>query len=106
MRQQYWTHPPKRTNGWRRSNVATVIGSLEWKTLERRQADTKLVVLYRVNSNLVGEITKSLTAAPEAVLLPDLHPRRRILAPSDCGTNAQSISRHEPYWKMNCAAQR
>ncbi|KAI0215883.1 Solute carrier family 13 member 2 [Lamellibrachia satsuma] len=99
------TTAPGNATGMGMINVATVIGSLEWKTLERRQVDAKLVVLYRVKNNLVGEITKSLTAAPEAVLLPDLHPRRRILVLSDCGKNAHNISRHGLCWKKN-AVQR
>ena len=48
----------------RRSSVGNMLESLEWKSLERRRADAKLVMLYRINHKLVDVTTKSLAAAP------------------------------------------
>ena len=48
----------------RRSSVGNMLESLEWKSLERRQADAKLMMLYRINHKLVDVTTKSLAAAP------------------------------------------
>ncbi|KAI0207666.1 hypothetical protein LSAT2_007647 [Lamellibrachia satsuma] len=41
-----------------------MLKSLEWKSLERRRADAKLMMLYRINHKLVDVTTKSLAAAP------------------------------------------
>ena len=71
-------------NDYRRRSM---LESLEWKSLERRRADAKLVMLYRINHKLVDVTAKSLAAAPARTsthqrqrlsLLPDFHPRRRL----------------------------
>ena len=52
-------------NDYRRSSsVGNMLDSLEWKSLERRRADAKLVMLYRINHKLVDVTTKSFAAAP------------------------------------------
>ena len=46
------------------SSVGNMLESLKWKTLHRRRADAKLMMLYRINHKLVDVTTKSLAAAP------------------------------------------
>ena len=48
----------------RRSSVGNMLESLEWKSLQRRRADAKLMMLYRINHKLGDVTTKSLAAAP------------------------------------------
>ena len=47
----------------RSSSVGNMLESLEWKSLERRRAEAKLVMLYRINHKLVDVTLKSLAAA-------------------------------------------
>ena len=48
----------------RRSSVGNMLESLEWKSLQRRRANAKLMMLYRINYKLIVVTTKSLATAP------------------------------------------
>ena len=85
---------------WRRSSVGNMLESLEWKSLERRRADAKLVMLHRIKHKLIDVTTKSLAACTHhrqrLSLLPDFHPRRRLqifILPQRHQTNEQEHTR-------------